>query len=165
MNDILSGTQSATDPGETYRPSQQEAEGLAALARVGIEFNATAPEYAGAAGAFGATRIKGGGKIVQQASNRLKKLGLEGVELAGKSYNSGRKALEAAGFVLDHTTSTGRKAFVSAETGAQVFYDSGKALTRGQKNHWHILDEAGNRLNRSGRIIEPGDIGGHIPAY
>jgi hypothetical protein len=100
---------------------------------------------------------------VQKGAATLRALGLNGVELAGKSYNSGRKALEQAGFVLDRTTSTGRKVFRNPQTGAEVFYDSGKALAPGQVPHWHIKDKAGQGYDRTGRPVGPDDRAGHIP--
>ena len=87
----------------------------------------------------------------------------EGVDLAGKSYNSGRKALEQAGFVLERTTSTGRKVFRNPTTGAEVVYDSGNALAPGQLPHWHIRDSAGQGYNRTGRPVSSDEGGGHIP--
>lgn len=95
---------------------------------------------------------------------KLRDLGLEGVDLAGKSFNSGRKALEGAGFKLVEVTDTGRKVFTNASTGAKIAFDSGKALTPFQKSHWHIFDKAGNDISRSGRIVPSGKYGGHIPA-
>jgi hypothetical protein len=102
-----------------------------------------------------------GGKAAGREA--LRRLGLADVTLAGRSYNSGRKALEDAGFVADPTTSTGRKVFTNPRTGAQVFYDSGRALARGQSPHWHIRDVAGNAYNRSGRIVDSSENAGHIP--
>lgn len=95
---------------------------------------------------------------------KLKGLGLENVELAGRSFNSGRKALEKAGFEWKRTTPTGRREFVNKETGARVSYDSGKALTPGQKPHWHIDDRGGFRSSRSGRCVLHSAPAAHIPA-
>jgi RHS repeat-associated protein len=103
-------------------------------------------------------------KGAKAAARALKKLGLDGVRLAGRSFNSGRKALAKAGFKLTRVTKTGRKEFTNAKTGAQVFYDSGEALAAGQKPHWHIVDAAGNRYNRTGRVVDSDDVAGHIPA-
>ena len=50
---------------------------------------------------------------------KLAELGLAGVNLAGRSFNSGRKALEKAGFILDRTTQTGRKVFRNPQTVAE----------------------------------------------
>lgn len=94
----------------------------------------------------------------------LRDLGLATVELSGKSYNSGRKALQELGFELVERTATGRRVFVNIKTGARVFFDSGKALTPLQKPHWHIVDIGGRKFSRSGRILTRGDYGGHIPA-
>jgi len=69
----------------------------------------------------------------QVASANLKRLGLEGVDLHGKSYNSGRKSLENNGFHLSEITKTGRKTFENPRTGTKVHFDSGKALFPGQK--------------------------------
>jgi hypothetical protein len=94
----------------------------------------------------------------------LQEMGLGDVNLVGKSYNAGRKSLEAAGFVLDRTTSSGRKVFRNPKTGAEVYYDSGGALGPRQKPHWHIKDKGGQMYDRSGRPVGPDDIAGHIPA-
>ena len=102
--------------------------------------------------------------MAAKGAEKLRELGLKGVDLAGKSYNAGRKVLEKAGFVLVRVTATGRKVFRHPETGAEVLYDSGKALAPGQKPHWHIRDRAGGCYDRSGRLV-PSDVGaGHIPA-
>jgi hypothetical protein len=104
-----------------------------------------------------------GGTVRLGGLSSLKSMGLEGVDLAGRSFNSGRKSLENAGFVLTETTETGRKVFTHPKTRAQVFYDSNDALVGAQKPHWHIRDLAGNRYNRSGRIVGSSDESGHIP--
>ena len=93
------------------------------------------------------------GKCAAKAAEQLTNLGLKGVDLAGKSYNSGRKALEKAGFVLENTTSTGRKIFRNPRTGAVVTHDSGKALGAAQKPHWTIQDKGGRFYDRSGRSV------------
>jgi hypothetical protein len=54
------------------------------------------------------------------------------VEHYGKSFNSGRKALEKAGFRWIETTETGRRVFRNPATKAEVYFDSGKALVPGQ---------------------------------
>ena len=94
------------------------------------------------------------GKASAAGRTQLARMGLEDVELAGASYNSGRKQLEAAGFKHTETTSTGRQVFVNEETGARVTYDSGKALTSQQKPHWTIQDRAGQFYDRSGRAVQ-----------
>jgi len=98
------------------------------------------------------------------AKAKLRELGLDGVKLAGKSFNSGRKALEDAGFKLVEITKTGRKTFANSKTGAKVHFDSGKALTPFQKPHWHIYDKGGAAISRSGKIVPDGKYAGHIPA-
>jgi hypothetical protein len=98
-----------------------------------------------------------------QAKQNMQRMGLQDVDLAGKSYNSGRKQLEAAGFKLERTTATGRKVFYNPRTGAQVFYDSGYALTSSQKPHWHIQDNAGRTYDRSGSQVHPSDDAAQIP--
>jgi RHS repeat-associated protein len=99
-----------------------------------------------------------------KAREAMRNLGLEDVNLAGTSYNSGRKALEKAGFEFDHVTKTGRRVFRHPRTGAIVSYDSGKALVGNQRPHWHIQDRAGNRYDRLGRVVESYEEAGHIPA-
>ena len=94
-------------------------------------------------------------------------MGLENVELAGKSFNSGRKSLEEAGFIWMETTETGRQIFEHPETGARVTFDSGAALVPGQSPHWEMSDRGGTRYDRSGRpVVGPSPImgGKHIPA-
>ncbi|MEL6761287.1 MAG: hypothetical protein AAFP04_12925 [Myxococcota bacterium] len=95
---------------------------------------------------------------------KLKELGLENVQLAGRSFNSGRKALEKAGFEWTKTTPSGRRVFSNSKTGAKVSYDSGKALSPGQKPHWHIDDRGGFRYSRSGRRVLHSAPAAHIPA-
>jgi RHS repeat-associated protein len=104
------------------------------------------------------------GKAIAVGKANLRALGLEGVNLSGKSYNAGRKALEKAGFTLEETTSTGRKVFVNTKTGARVNFDSGKALAPGQKPHWHVQDSAGNNYGRTGRAVASDERAAHIPA-
>lgn len=106
------------------------------------------------------------GKFAVQAAGNLRRLGLKCINLAGKSYNSGRKALEKRGFVLNRTTKTGRKIFVHPEKGTIITYDSGKALGAGQKPHWTIQDRGGQYYNRCGRPVSgpnPPMGGKHIP--
>ncbi|WP_437589257.1 RHS repeat-associated core domain-containing protein [Sorangium sp. So ce1000] len=110
----------------------------------------------------GATQAARGGSRAAAAAN-LRRMGLQGVNLAGETYNSGRKALERAGFVLERTTDTGRRVFKNSQTGAEVFYDSGRALAPGQKPNWHIRDAGGNRYDRSGRIVASDEVAGHVP--
>ncbi len=86
--------------------------------------------------------------------NNFQKMGLKGVKLAGKSFNSGRKQLEKAGFKLVKTTKSGRKIFRHPKTGATVTYDSGKALGAGQSPHWTIQDKSGDFFDRSGRRVD-----------
>ena len=103
---------------------------------------------------------------LKKKSENLRVLGLYGVNLAGRSYNSGRKLLENNGFHLERTTKTGRKVFLNGKTGTIVTYDSGKALGAGQKPHWTIQDKAGQFFDRSGRPVEgphPPMGGKHIP--
>jgi RHS repeat-associated protein len=96
--------------------------------------------------------------------DKLNELGLKDVKLGGKSYDSGRKSLEGAGFLLDRTTATGRKVFRNPKTGAEVYFDSGNALAPGQKPHWHIKDKAGQSFDRGGRPVGSDDGAAHIPA-
>jgi hypothetical protein len=159
---------------DDFKRSQQAGEfttkGMKGAARAAIGFEASAGQYVQpssnlpSAPGFGAPR-RGGGAMRAQALSNLRKLGLDGVKLAGQSYNAGRKGLEAAGFVLSETTSTGRKVFMNPTTGAKVFYDSGKALAPGQKPHWHIRDKANLPYDRMGRLVGSDEIAGHIPAY
>jgi RHS repeat-associated protein len=104
------------------------------------------------------------GACRQAAKAAMKKMGLEGINLAKKSFNSGRKMLEKAGFELAETTETGRKVFRNAKTGAEVYYDSGDALVGAQKPHWHIRDKGGMKYDRSGRVVSGSENAGHIPA-
>jgi RHS repeat-associated protein len=99
-----------------------------------------------------------------QGQENLRRLGLGEVELAGQSFNSGRRALERSGFDLIETTSTGRKVFANSRTGARVYYDSGKALVPGQVPHWHITDAGGQGYGRTGRAVDSSEGAGHIPA-
>jgi hypothetical protein len=91
-------------------------------------------------------------------------MGLRDVDLAGASFNTGRKQLEDAGFKLVETTPTGRKVFENPKTGAKVSYDSGGALVGDQKSHWHIRDSAGRAYDRGGRVVKSGEDAAHIPA-
>ncbi|MEQ9500195.1 MAG: RHS repeat-associated core domain-containing protein [Deltaproteobacteria bacterium] len=94
----------------------------------------------------------------------LRALRLEAVKLSGKSFNSGKKSLEKAGFELIETTKTGRQVFAHPESAGRVYFDSGKALAPGQKPHWHIVDGAGNKVSRTGRIVDSSEGAAHIPA-
>ena len=90
-------------------------------------------EAAGAVMVGGVRMARGGGGFRGQGAANLREMGLEDVELAGKSYNSGRRSLEGAGFELVETTSTGRKVFRNAKTGAEVYWDgTPKSLAPGQ---------------------------------
>ncbi len=93
----------------------------------------------------------------------MRAMGLENVDLYGRSYSSGRKVLEAAGFHINRITKSGRVEFVNDRTGAKVMYDSGRALVGNQKPHWHIVDKAGNSHDRLGRIVDGGEDAAHIP--
>ncbi len=106
----------------------------------------------------------GEGGMKGQGTRNLESMGLRDVELAGESFNAGRKQLEGAGFKWVETTPDGRRIFRNPKTGAQVYYDSGGALIGDQKPHWHIADPAGNQYDRSGRPAEKGDNARHIPA-
>ena len=105
-------------------------------------------------GGFGSGAGRALGKASAAGRTQLARMGLEDVELAGSSYNAGRKQLEAAGFKHTETTATGRQVFVNEETGARVTYDSGKALTSQQKPHWTIQDKAGQFYDRGGRVVQ-----------
>ncbi|WP_239384242.1 RHS repeat-associated core domain-containing protein, partial [Delftia tsuruhatensis] len=98
----------------------------------------------------------------------LKKAGLEKLNLARESFNSGRKKLEALGFRIIERTKTGRVRFLHPKSGTEVKFDgSGKALVPGQKPHWEIQTQGGARLDRSGRVVQgesPIMGGKHIPA-
>ena len=102
-----------------------------------------APRYQGGSASNG----RGGGFRGQAAGN-LRRMGLDGINLTNKSFNSGKKLLEKAGFRYRGTTSRGRHEFIHPRTKAEVFYDSGKALVGSQKPHWHIF-ESGQYFNRS----------------
>jgi hypothetical protein len=121
----------------------------------------SAPGIAQAARAFALDET---GSMRIAALSALKTMGLEGVDLAGRSFNTGRKALENAGFSLTETTATGRKVFTHPKTGAKVMYDSGDALVGNQAPHWHIFDKAGNQYGRSGRVVSGSENAAHIPA-
>ncbi len=101
--------------------------------------------------------------MAARARQNLQRMGLEDVELANATFNAGRKQLEAAGFLWTETTTTGRQVFVNSKTGAEVYYDSGKALVGEQKPHWHIRDSAGTSYNRSGNPVGRDEEAGHIP--
>jgi hypothetical protein len=133
------------------------------------DFNVPGGEDAARDGARGTVRrmtgeSRSGGGLRAAAGELLRKLGLEGVDLAGRSYNSGRKSLEQAGFRLEEVTRTGRKVFVNRRTGAKVYFDAGDALATGQKPHWHIVDNAGQEYGRLGRPVESYEGAAHIPA-
>jgi hypothetical protein len=99
-------------------------------------------------------------KCTQIHKSNLANWGLQGINLVGKSYNSGRKLLENAGFVNMGTTKTGRRVFEKNVNGRkiEVFYDSDGALTSDQKPHWHIKDpntyyNGNGRINRNPHIL------------
>lgn len=108
--------------------------------------------------------FRGSSSFARLGVRNLRILGLSKVKLAGQGFNTGRKSLEESGFLLSRTTPTGRKVFINPATGAEVYFDSGKALASGQKAHWHIKDKAGQCYNRSGRLVGSDEISGHIPA-
>jgi hypothetical protein len=110
--------------------------------------------------ALRATKAGRGSGARAAARANLRDLGLEGLNLAGRSYNSGRKALEARGFEIVRTTSTGRKYFRHPKTGHMVIYDPAR---RGGKPHWHIQDKGGQRYDRSGRPAGRDEGKTHIP--
>jgi len=94
---------------------------------------------------------------------KLKQLGLEGVQLRGASFNAGKKRLEAAGFKLHETTETGRITFVHPQTGAQVHYDgTSGSLAGNQDPHWHIQDRGGQKYGETGLPADQDKTGGHI---
>lgn len=97
------------------------------------------------------------------AASNLRRLGLRGVRLYGRSYSAGIKSLGDAGFKLVEVTKTGRKVWQNSKTGATVYYDSGKALFKGQKPHWHVRDAGGSSYSRTGKLVESGTTAAHIP--
>jgi hypothetical protein len=156
----------------------QAAVGMAKL-EINVESSIVAPEATTVEGTGAATlatdgesqmipqlaqQAQGRGSMGAQALQNLQRMGLQDVNLAGASFNSGRKALEDAGFVWKETTATGRQVFNNAKTGAQVFYDSGDALVGEQSPHWHIQDNAGVNYDRSGRVVDSSENAAHIPA-
>ena len=117
------------------------------------DVNYFVPALPGAGAVIGAGRqVLGLGAAVKGQAN-IRQMGLGNVNLGGKSFNAGRKALEKSGFVLQRTTATGRKIFRNPKTGATITHDSGKALGAGQNPHWTIQDKGGQFYNRSGRPI------------
>jgi RHS repeat-associated protein len=94
---------------------------------------------------------------------RMRDLGLGDVRLAGASFNRGRKQLERSGFRLVGATDTGRRVFRNPRTGAEVFFDSGRALAPGQSPHWHIVDRGGSKVSRSGRTVGSDEVAAHLP--
>lgn len=104
-------------------------------------------------------------KCTQQAAGNMRSLGLEGIALSHKSYNSERKILERAGFKMTRVTETGRKVFTNTQRkGVEIYYDSRKALVNRQKNHWHIKDE-NNYYTRFGDIVDKGEGRAHITGH
>ncbi|MEQ8843452.1 MAG: hypothetical protein RIB58_01260 [Phycisphaerales bacterium] len=93
----------------------------------------------------------------------LRKLGLVGVSLKGKSFAVGRRDLLAAGFIHIGRTGTGRQRFEHPTKGTMVDFDRGDALVGKQRPHWHIRDSGGNNYDAYGR---PSDNmpRRHIPA-
>jgi len=101
--------------------------------------------------------------MAAQAHQNLQRMGLQDTDLANSSFNTGRKQLEAAGFEWKETTETGRQIFRNPKTGAEVYYDSGKALMKDQSPHWHIRDSSGVGYDRSGRVVGRDEDAAHIP--
>jgi hypothetical protein len=85
-----------------------------------------------------------------------------GFDLSGKSYNAGRKLIENAGFEFKGITNTGRRKFYNPKTKMEIYYDSGGALFKGQRSHWHIVDQSGMRYNSSGRLLPKNFNNTHI---
>jgi RHS repeat-associated protein len=110
--------------------------------------------------ALRATKAATEGAFKVAARANLRRLGLDGLNLAGRSYNSGRKAVEARGFTHVATTSTGRQVFRNPQTGAKVIYDPARG---GRNPHWHIEDKGGQRYDRSGREVDRDEGKAHIP--
>jgi RHS repeat-associated protein len=108
--------------------------------------------------------VEGLNKMKCGDPEKLKKLGLEGVDLRGKSFNAGKKKLEAAGFKLTGKTKTGRKTFTHPITGTKVHFDgTSKSLAGNQAPHWHI-EGAGGKFGSNGVSAELDKFGGHIPS-
>jgi RHS repeat-associated protein len=101
-------------------------------------------------------------------NKKMKDLGLDGVNLRGKSFNAGRKKLESKGFKFKEKTETGRMTFVNPKTGTEVHFDGVKksngALVGDQKPHWHIQGKGGEKYGADGRPADSDKFGGHIPA-
>jgi hypothetical protein len=97
----------------------------------------------------------------QVNKQNLESLGLDNINLHGRSYNSGRKILERAGFVRS-TTTTGRIDFtkVVKDRKITVSFDSGKALAYKQSPHWHILKDGSGKYNAKGKFGK----NEHVPA-
>ncbi|WP_373796666.1 RHS repeat domain-containing protein [Neisseria dentiae] len=92
-------------------------------------------------------------KLRIQGLERLKSIGLEGINLAHETFNSGRKKLEARGYNMTRTK-TGRCEFHDKKTDTVITYDgTPKSLVPGQRPHWEIRLKDGTRLTRSGRIV------------
>lgn len=113
----------------------------------------------GAAAKLG--EVPGSARAVGNAN--LRSLGLENVELKGASFNAGAKQLQKAGFQRLPDTATGRRVFVHPENGTRVLYDSSRALSPGQKPHWHVQDVTGKDLGASGRVTRSSAGAAHIP--
>ena len=167
----------ANEQSDNLQAGLQATAGMAKL-EINTESAIVAPEATTVEGAGVATAVEEESKmvpqLVQQAQGRgsmsaqglqnLQRLGLQDVDLAGASFNGGRKALEDAGFTWSETTERGRRVFQNAKTGARVFYDSGDALVREQISHWHIRDSAGRAYDRTGRVVDTSEDSGHIPS-
>jgi RHS repeat-associated protein len=107
----------------------------------------------------GARAAAGSGARAAARAN-MRRLGLANVSLSGRSFNSGRKALEAAGFRINRVTKSGRVEFVNPRTGAIVSYDPRRA---GRAAHWHIKDKGGQTYDRLGREVSSDAGKAHIP--
>ena len=89
------------------------------------------------------------------ASN-LKRLGLDGVNLKGKSYATGKQLLTNNGFHIHEITGTGRISLINSK-GTKVHYDPpGK--------HWHIEGKDGLRFSAKGLIVDKCSAPAHIKA-
>ncbi len=74
--------------------------------------------------------------------------------------------MEGAGFRYKGQLSpkSDRVTFLHSTTGAQVHFDAGTALAEGQKPHWHIQGQGGERYSMKGKRVESFDAAGHIRA-
>lgn len=110
-------------------------------------------EFVGATG--------GGSGARASARANMRRMGLENIDIGGKSYNSGRKALEAKGFRYEGQTPSGRQVFYNPKTGATVSYDPASG---GRPAHWHITDVSGLTYSRYGNVVHSSEGAAHIPA-